>query len=162
MQLTYGEALGGIIEFTEIGYTIASQDRLWTVFIFDLWSPEDDIYRYNRLFTTGINQPWVYDVGDDVLFWTTRVEAEEFAERLRAVLKENHDNAVASGDLPPDSELSGVYVMNWGDDARYENLWCGNHDRARRTPKFAGSIAAWVALYEMMSRSAAREVSQED
>lgn len=32
-QLTYGQA---DLDTTEIGYTMASQDRIWVVFVFDL------------------------------------------------------------------------------------------------------------------------------
>lgn len=138
MELTYTEAQG-LLETTEIGYTIASQDRLWTVFIFDLWSSDE--YRYNRLFTQGIGEPWSYDPWDKELFWTTRREAEAFAERMREHL------AAAGGDQPT------VYVMNWGDDARWEAQLIGRYGTpTRSTPKFAGSREAWDAMGEMTSK----------
>jgi hypothetical protein len=143
MQMRYDEALDSIIEHTEIGYTIASQDRLWIVFIFDLWS--EDEFRYNRLYSTGIGEPWTYEllVGEtSPPVWTSRREAEVFAEQLRQRLIAN-----SSTDSIPE-----VYVMNLGDDARYENLVIGGHKQARTTPKFKGSKRAWGAQIEMRGR----------
>jgi hypothetical protein len=142
-QLTYDEAQG-LLDTTEMGYTVASQDRLWTVFTFDLWS--EDEYRYNRLYSMGIGRPWAYDADGGDLFWTTRREAEAFADALRVYLSE----ANKTPDEPPE-----VYVMNWGDDARLEALFLGGRPggvASRTTPKFAGSRAAWDAVIDMHRR----------
>jgi hypothetical protein len=145
MQLTYDKALATIIDHTEIGYTIASQDRLWVVLTFDLDST--DQFKYNRMYSRGIGNGWGYDLTiSDVQVWTTRREAEEFAKELRADLAD----WVA---LHPDSghEAPEVYVMNLGDEARYEALIIGrdNGRGTRRTPKFKGSQRAWDAMTEM-------------
>jgi hypothetical protein len=145
MQMSYDEALATIIDHTEVGYTIASQDRLWIVFVFDLWS--EDQMRYNRLYSRGIGNGWGYDLTiSDVQVWTTRAEAEAFAATLRSYIEE------FSGGLPdPTPE---VYVMNLGDDARYEAQIIGrdNGRATRSTPKFKGSLAAWKAMTEMHKR----------
>jgi hypothetical protein len=137
MQLTWTVARHTIIETTEIGYTVASQDRLWTVFIFDVWS--EDEYRHNRLFTQGIGEPWSYEMWDKELVWTSRREAEVFADQMRAYLAAHNQT---DEDPPP------VYVMNWGDDARYEARLIGRDSGAtcRIEPKFVGSRAAWDAM----------------
>lgn len=140
MGLTYNEALNSIIEHTEIGYTLRSQDRLWVVFAFDLES--EDEFRYNRVYTRGIGKGWGYDLTiPGVLCWTSRWEAEAFARRLR--------NHLTTPDGTPK-----VYVMNLGDSARYEAQIIG-HDNGREvrsTPKFKGSEQAWDACVEMSKR----------
>ena len=154
MQMTYDEALGAIIEHTEIGYTIRSQDKVWIVFTFDLDSEgEHASLRYNRLYPlinteTGEQQGWSYELmmlGNreyprGVPVWTTRAEAEAFAMTLRhRLLRDN-----------PDGEQAPVYVMNLGDDARYEAKIIGRYSVTPRTePKFTGSILAWRAMEEM-------------
>ena len=150
MELTYNEALDTIIEHTEIGYTVASQDRLWVVFIFDLWSDgEEWQFRYNRLYSRGLRNGWAYDLTiNEVKVWTSRREAEAFAEQLRQRLEEE-------GQIKdPDPDFDGVpevYVMNLGDDARYEALIIGrdNGRGTRGKPKFKGSQRAWDAQIEM-------------
>lgn len=152
MQLTYAEAQNEILGHTELGWTMASQDRLWTVFIFDLWSEGKDIaLRYNRLFCLDSDKlAWSYDMYDDELMWTTRAEAEHYAMELRHRLLNRN----------PDGEQPDVYVMNWGDDSRYEAGVIGrDNGRAVRTqPKYKGSEAAWEAMIKMHRRWA-EEVS---
>lgn len=153
MQLTYREALDTIIDLTETGYTIESQDRLWIVFIFDIWS--EDQMRYNRLYQRGIGNAMAYDRDmEGVLVWTTRAEAEHYAEQLREWLAEPNPNR------PLDVETPEVYVMNLGDDARLEASYIGRDSGAvvRETPKFKGSERAWEA-YREMSRKWVEEVS---
>ena len=143
-EITYNEALETIIEHTEIGYTIASQDRLWIVFIFDLWS--EDQFRYNRLDPLGIGEGWAYDLTiQGVKVWTSRREAEEYAERLRVHMRDN---------LSDDETAPTTYVMNLGDDARYEALIIGrdNGRPTRTTPRFKGSQEAWDAQIEMSKK----------
>lgn len=132
MMLTYNEALATIIDYTEIGYTVASQDRLWIVFTFDTWSTDE--FRYNRIYTRGIGNGWAYDLDIEALVWTSRREAEKYAEALRAR-----------------GQGENYYVMNLGDDARLESLFIGrdNRRRVRDTPKFKGSEEAWSAMIEM-------------
>jgi hypothetical protein len=155
MRLTYDEALASIIDHTEIGYTVASQDRLWIVFTFDLDSEgEHASLRYNRLYplvnTEGeMVGGWSYDLtvhsrDRQVPVFTTRAEAEHFAMTLRhaALVRDN-----AAG-------VPDIYVMNLGDDARYEASIIGrdNGARTRTTPKFKGSESAWAAMDEMTQR----------
>lgn len=146
MQLTYNQALSSVIEYTEMGYTIASQDRLWTVFIFDTWSDGDErSLRYNRLFSRGIGKGWCYDIDIDGLMWTSRHEAEAFAEKLREHLAQSWTEA--------DGEAPEVFVMNWGDDTRYEATLLGRYGaRPRSIPKYKGSGRAWEAMIEMGKR----------
>lgn len=156
-RMSYGEARDTILDHTEIGYTIASQDRLWTVFIFDLWGAEGDPYRYNRLYPLP-SGAWSYEVGigsgEKVWFYTTRVEAEAAAEELREGLRKSYDHASASGEIPGPPTPPEVYVINWGDDARYEASIIGRDSgaRTRTTPKFKGSERAWAAMVEMSRR----------
>lgn len=151
MQLTYDEALETIIEHTEIGYSIASQDRLWIVFIFDLWST--GMWRYNRLYPLN-DGAWSYELMSlgfaeqpRVLVWTTRQEAEAYAKGLRERLEEK----CAANKF----ETPEVFVMNLGDDARCESARIGRDDgrQVRSTPKFKGSQRAWDALIEMRERA---------
>lgn len=146
MELTYTEALASIIETTEMGYTVASQDRLWTVFIFDLWS--EDEMRYNRLYSLGLDNGWSYEMWENELVWTSRWEAEEFAIRMRERLADDAAHGAFDG-----GEVPEVYVINWGDDARYEAKIIGRgRVTCRTTPKFKGSERAWVAMTEMSVR----------
>lgn len=141
-SMDYMTALDTIIERTEIGYTIASQDRLWIVFTFDLES--ENAFRYNRLYPAGYRR-WAYDLDIyGVEVWTTRREAEKYAAELRELL--------AAEPFSPEGERPQVYVMNLGDDARYEDAHLGGYKRARREPKFAGSREAWKACEEMQVR----------
>lgn len=150
MRLTYHDALNTIIERTEIGYTIASQDRVWIVFTFDLWSEGDHAtLKYNRLYPRGLEGGMAYDLDmAGVQVWTTRAEAEAFAERWRERL--------AEGDKMQDDGLKSsehVYVMNLGDDARFEANIIGRYGvTVRTTPKFKGSEAAWQAMVDMHER----------
>lgn len=144
MQLTYAQARELILEPTEMGYTLASQDRLWTVFIYDLWS--EDAFRFNRLYSTGIDQAWSYEMWENELVWTTRLEAEAYAKRLREwfdVSRQENENPAPE-----------VYVINWGDDARHEATLIGRDGggRPRKTPKFKGSEKAWNVMTEMHNR----------
>lgn len=153
MRLTYNEALASIIEHTEMGYTIASQDRLWIVFTFDFDSDGDYAdFRYNRLYPmivkdTGVTNGWAYDhdmdhEGRAVPLWTSRAEAEHFASDLRAHLARIENGAEMA---------DNVYVMNLGDDARFEAQIIGrdNGTTVRDHPKYKGSEAAWKAMAEM-------------
>lgn len=150
MQLTYNQALSSVIEYTEMGYTIASQDRLWTVFIFDTWSDGDErSLRYNRLYTQGIGKGWCYDIDIKCLVWTSRHEAEAFAEKMREHLADQW----AKAEKPITEEVPEVFVMNWGDDARYEATLIGRYgSRPRPIPKYKGSGRAWEAMIEMGKR----------
>lgn len=162
MRMTYDEALASIIEHTEIGYTVASQDKVWIVFTFDLDSEgEHASLRYNRLYPL-VNSDgemvggWSYDLtvhsrDRQVPVFTTRVEAEHFAEEVRVSVAEWQMELVNKGHEPKDVK---VYVMNLGDDARYEASIIGrdNGARTRTTPKFTGSILAWQAMEEMTKR----------
>lgn len=132
---------------TEMGYTIASQDRYWTAFIFDIWSSEDgedaDL-KGSRLFSQGLGEPWSYEMWDSELLWTTRREAEAFAQQVREQWTERIGG-----------EAGEVYVINWGDDARYEAWVLGGRDgggRVRQTPKFKGSERAIEAMREAHRR----------
>lgn len=141
-SMDYMTALDTIIERTEIGYTIASQDRLWLVFIHDLWS--EDAFKFNRLYPMS-NGNWSYDLDlSDVLVWTSRREAETYAVELRERLE--------AKPLDTEGEKPQVYVMNLGDDARLEDARLGGYKGARKTPKFAGSREAWKACEEMQVR----------
>lgn len=157
MQLTYNQALGSIIENTEIGYTIASQDRLWICFTFDVWS--EDEFKHNRIYPMVADKPGIvgstaYDRdieagGSAVPVWTTRAEAEDFAEQWRnqidAWMAEPYVGAPPS--VPREKPV--VYVMNLGDDARFEANIIGRYGvTVRDKPKFAGSRDAWHALAE--------------
>lgn len=156
-ELTYREALNSVIEYTEMGYTVRSQDRLWIVFIFDLWSDGDWAdFRYNRLYplqpdpasASASGLSWAYDLDmDGVRVWTSRWEAEAAAAELR-------ERLVRSG-RSDESEPSEAYVMNLGDDARWEALVLGGRPggvTTRVQPKFKGSRAAWTALGDMGDR----------
>lgn len=145
MQLTYNEAP---IEHTEMGYSIASQDRLWIVFMYDLSS--EDEYRYSRLYprTQESGGGWSYELMmEGVLVWTTRTEAEAYAKHVRSELD---DWFIAHPDI--EEERFEVYVMNLGDDARWEDLALGGYKRTRQSPKFKGSEVAWQALFDMHMR----------
>lgn len=133
-MLTYNEALDTIIENTEIGYTLDSQDRLWIVFIYDLWS--EDEMRFNRLYPRdpALGGGWGYDLTiDGVLVFASRKEAEAFAADLR------------EGVAP-----QPVYVVNLGDDARWERWALGQTPDL--TPRFKGSEAGLAAMTEMRDR----------
>lgn len=150
MRLSYRQALDSIIEHTEIGYTIASQDRLWIVFTFDLWSEDEHIsLRYNRLYPRGLDGGMAYDLDmTGVMVWTTRAEAEAFAAGWRERLAEADR---AQDDKVKSSEH--VYVMNLGDDARFEAGVIGRYGvTVRTTPKFKGSESAWQAMVDMHER----------
>lgn len=145
-QLKYGEA---DFEPTELGWTLASQDKIWAVFIFDLDSKPGDhgeIYKYERLYPIGLDEQglfvWSYDPSDDMPVWTSRWEAEAYARELRVRLGIRTD------------PLDDVFVINWGDDARYEVTIIGrdNGHPARQTPKFKGSERAWSAMTEISKR----------
>lgn len=154
MRLTYRDALNTIIENTEIGYTLASQDRLWIVFTFDLWSEGDHLsLKYNRLYPRGLEGAMAYDLDmSGVQVWTTRAEAEHFAQQWRERLAESQS-------MMDDGIECPVYVMNLGDDARYEKTVIGaDYGHPRTTPKYKGSEAAWQAMTEMAQRWA-EEVS---
>lgn len=161
MQLTYPEALASIIEHTEIGYTIRSQDRLWIVFSYDLWSEGDWAeMRYNRLYPMVGEKPGViggtaYDRdmatgGMTVPVWTTRAEAEFFAENWRDRMERLYDTPRGR-----DEEKPEVYVINLGDDARFEAQVIGldNGRSVRDKPKFKGSEVAWQAMAGMYIRA---------
>lgn len=138
MKLTYDEAVHTVLETTEMGYyTLASSDRLWTVFIYDTWS--DDEWFGNRLFFQS-ERMTSYDMWALELVWTTRAEAEAFAAIVRADYADGETPSLA-GKVAPE-----VYVINWGDDARYEReVLEGKEFRAR----FKGSVAAVEAMRAM-------------
>lgn len=140
-EMTYDEARGAVLEYTEMGYSVASQDKLWVCFIFDLTS-EDEWYG-NRLYPVHLKL-WSYDMDGNCLVWTRRAEAEAFRLKYNA----SRENVA---DAPK------MYVMNWGDDARFEACIIGRDTGAvtRRTPKFAGSREAWQAMVEQYPRTAA-------
>lgn len=164
MQLPYPLALDAIIENTEIGYTIASQDRLWIAFSYDLWSDGQYAdFRYNRLYpmTKGNDKPdevvnTCYDrdmihEGLTVPVFTTRREAETFAMNWRHQILNNHEER--KGTVWEREEIPPVDVINLGDDARYEAQIIG-HDRGTRDkPKFAGSVVAWQTMTQMYLRA---------
>jgi hypothetical protein len=158
MQLTYTQALDQIIEHTEIGYSIRSQDRLWICFIYDLWSDgEYADFRFNRLYPLVGDKPGViagtaYDrdmshKGLNVPVWTDRQGAEHFAAGWRDHLHYLYDSAKGRTEEKPE-----VYVINLGDDARFEDQVLGGYKRARSEPKFAGSRDAWDAMIQMHLR----------
>lgn len=143
MQLTWTEAIGAVLEPTELGYTLRSLDRLWTVFIFDEWS--EDEFRFNRLFSTGLGQPWSYEMWETELVWTTRIEAERFAQRLR-------DDFEGSEGTPPE-----VYVINIGDDRRHERsviegvpLKCHFRGSQRALTAMALMHHRWVEFHQRL------------
>lgn len=160
VQMTYNEALEQIIENTEIGYTLDSQDRLWLCFIFDLWSEgERAPFRYNRLYPIGdpLKGRTAYDLTiDGVLVWTSRTEAETYADKWRKVI----DDAERYEPFT-EHEKPEVYVMNLGDDARYEATQIGRWGTpCRPTPKYKGSVRAWEAISEMRSRWVAEDATR--
>lgn len=157
MQMTYDEALDTLIDHTEIGYTIASQDKVWIVFTFDLDSTGKYAeFKYNRLYPlintdTDEQVGWSYELmmlGNPtrpigVPVWTSRAEAEFYAQELRHRLL--NDN--------PEGPVADIHVMNLGDDARYEAKIIGRYGvTVRDTPKFTGSILAWRAMEEMSAK----------
>ena len=108
------------------------------------------MFKYERLFPIG-PQPdgkflWSYDPSDDMLAWTSRWAAEAYARELRVRLGIRTD------------PLDDVYVMNWGDDARWEARLIGrdNNYPVRQTPKFKGSERAWDAM-QMIAQRRERE-----
>lgn len=140
-QVTYAEALATIIETTEMGYTIKSQDKLWTVFIFDTWSTgEYAEMKYNRIYFCERPNTSGYDIFDDTLFWTRRHEAEAFAEVKRIEY---------ATEYPPGDriECPKVYVINWGDDTRFEHYVLSM--RKNLDIKFKGSEEAIKAMTDM-------------
>ena len=164
--ITYNEAVDTIIEHTEIGYTLASQDKVWIVFTFDLNAEGDyAAFRYNRLYPlvrldNDEMGGWSYELlmlGGErergVPVFLNRVQAERFADDLRAHIKHKagQGHTALHGQ---DGEEPQVYVMNLGDDARYEKTIIGpdGGTHPRTTPKFKGSEAAWQAMTEMTQR----------
>lgn len=148
MQLTYAEARDTVLETTEMGYTVASQDKLWTVFTFDLDSENE--YRFNRLFFITPNCT-SYEMFHDELMWTSREEAEEFARLMRINQMEFYREWLLEGNEP--FALPDIYVINWGDDSRYEaTILDLPYRRTRKTPKYKGSIRAWSAMADMRRR----------
>ena len=136
-QLTYNDAWNEILEETELGYTLASQDKLWTCFVFDDWS--DDEMRGNRLFFTNGDGAMSYDVWDEELFWTSRAEAEEF-QKL-------HQDRFDQRKTDADPQVT-VWLINWGDDSCWENGILTKREGITEG-KFAGS---GPALVEMTAR----------
>lgn len=98
-QITYSEAEETILELTQdgYGYTQKSQDRLWTCFMYER-EPST-----SRLFFTTRPRLLSYDLCGDVLFWTSAAEARAAQKRLARQYP---------GEV--------VYVINWGDDSRWE------------------------------------------
>lgn len=134
-RMTYDQAICEVLEYTEIGYTQKSQDRLWTCFIVDSWS--EDLLRGNRLYFNARGMS--YDMWDIEWVWTSRAEAEAF----RAETQEMFDaEAKRRGEEP-----IRVYVINWGDDHRFEESIV-NGSRIERG-KFAGSTEAIAKLNEL-------------
>lgn len=136
MRLTYNEAHWTILETTEMGYTLASQDRLWTVFIFDSWS--EDEFRHNRLYFLGDgieHMAYDYDVRPGAAFFTTRREAEAFAADRRADFE---------AEVEDTAKRPIVYVINWGDDRRLEAWQMGDRPKLGVVKK--GSVEAIKAL----------------
>lgn len=126
-QLQYAEALKMILEPTDLGYTQKSLDRLWTVFHFDIWSPDE--WRGCRLYYTSSGNTYTsYEMWRLELLWTSRAEAEAFARTVR----ERYDKV-----LPPAEPAPNVYVINLGDMRRQER---------GASPKFRGSDRAIAAL----------------
>lgn len=138
MELAYWEARRDILETTELGYTLKSQDKLWTCFTFDTWSEEGDPYRGCRLFFRKDRDGLSYDVMDDELFWTSRLEAEAFRKSF--------------WDKNPDVE---VHVINWGDDSRWENAYLSDRSFLMQG-KFSGSTEALVAMCAMHEKRSRR------
>ncbi len=139
VQMTYLGAQETILENTEMGYTLKSQDKLWMVFWFDTWS--EDSLKYNRVFPVS-EEMGSYEMWEDELCWTTRTEAETYAETLRIEF--------ATKVTSPDSLLTEppeVYVINWGDDSRYESYCLGT--RPNMGLKYKGSAAAVDAMQKM-------------
>jgi hypothetical protein len=139
-RLTYDEARAEVLETTELGYTLASQDKLWTCFIFDTWSTDE--MRGNRLYFRNGDRVLSYDMWDDELVWTSRAEAETFQAEQQA----RYDNEATTGREPVI-----VYLINWGDDARWERSIL--EERVGITEgKFAGSKAALEAMTDNWNR----------
>ena len=130
-QLAYWEARRDILETTELGYTLKSQDKLWTCFMFDTWSQDE--YQGSRLYFRADKSIVSYDVMDDELFWTSRVEAEAFRKSFWG--------------KNPDVE---VHVINWGDDRRAEAAYMNGSFLMEG--KYAGSTEALVAIAAMREK----------
>ena len=142
-MITYRQAVAEFIETTELGYSIRSQDRLWLVFYYDLYA--EGTLRYNRLYPYRSHASATsYDLYDDELVATSRREAEEFAAKWSESLRTLYESR---GFSAPE-----VFVMNMGDDARFEDLILGCKKRARTTPKYKGSERAWQTQIEMSRR----------
>lgn len=133
MQLTYGEAVSQILETTEVAYTRKSQDKLWTYFMLDTTEPDMGvrcmpIYPFE---TENGSEGWVYGIAEEVTFWTSRAEAEKAAKQAR--------------------DKGHVYVLNWGDSARWgEEALTGVPCK----PRFVGSVEAIAALREVRNGAA--------
>lgn len=140
VMLTWAVARETVLEDTYLGYTLASLDRLWSVFIFDTWS-EDEWFGNRLWFINELNS--AYDMWENEQVWTTRAEAEAFA----AAMRERFGNVegAAEGVVVPD-----VYVINLGDDRRLERE---RMDGVPYKGRHRGSDAAVAALREMGARA---------
>jgi len=160
MKLTYAQARNEVLETTEIGYTLRSQDRLWLAFMFDTWS--EDEWWGNRLYfinaqatEDGADLRTSYDLFEDEVLWTTRREAEAHAEAMRDLIQR-------SAPLEHRDDYR-VYVINLGDDRRAEREYL---EGVPFKAHFKGSEAAVEAMRvvrrEWANRAALAAVEETD
>lgn len=139
MRLTYDQARDQILEPTYLGYTQKSKDRLWVVMCFDVWSdpqgdPEGlDLYG-NPIYAQENDAS--YDLWEEELVFTTRREAEEWAEqrneRTRARLREKGEDWV---------DVDIWMACNLGDLDRFDNAYLDRGELIT-SGKFRGSDRA--------------------
>ena len=137
-QIRYDEAdLDWGKEGDYLAPTLASQDRLWTVVMFeDNAPPEWPEYQHSMLFFLEGFCSISYELEDDTLFWTSFHEARAAQRQLQVEMAEW-------------AEVRGVeprtlYLLNWGDHAREENRALGRTSHARAPRKASeAAIAEW-------------------
>lgn len=123
--------------------TLASQDGLWTVVLFeDNAPPEWSEYQHSMLFFLE-NGGLSYDLDGDTLFWTSLREARAAQRQLQAEMDER---AEARG-----FESPTLYLLNWGDHAREEDRILGRTGD-RRAPRKASipALTEWRRRWALM------------
>lgn len=130
-MLTWGEVYGTVIEFTELGYTQKSCDRIWHIVTVETGDGGDEItkaYKGNWLYLA--EKFTSYDPMDGTLCFLSRREAQAYRDTLSESVRHHW------------------HTVNLGDMLRHERAYLGGQpvhlDGSGFTPKFRGSDDAFA------------------
>lgn len=130
-MLTWSEAYDTILEFTELGYTQKSSDRIWHIVTVETGEDDDEIsqaYKGNWLYLA--EKFTSYDPMDETLCFLSRREAQTYRDGLAEHVRDHW------------------HPVNLGDMLRHERRYLSHRDVGLDgegfTPKFRGSDAAFA------------------